>query len=187
MQGGAGKMRNRYRVGNDQFLCFNFSSSSHLFCSWFLFLLCLPLLVWVFLAASLSPSTLVRSLGAVFLTTWVCKFSAVEASGYLGCLLQDPAECPEEGEGAGTATSTLGWAPTMGRCQGPFWLTSHSKHRRCQVWLLFLRFGWKWQVFLIEIHYFTFARKALFSLPFVHSAVPVAPLDIPVSGQQRDS
>lgn len=84
MKRGTGKMRNRYRVGSDQFLCLYFSSSSHLFCSQFLFLLCLSLLVWVFLAASLSPSILVSSLGAVFLITQVCKFSALEASGYWG-------------------------------------------------------------------------------------------------------
>lgn len=59
MQGGTGKMRNRYRVGGDQFLCLYFTSSSHLF------LLIVPLsplsvspLVWVILTASLVPQHL---------------------------------------------------------------------------------------------------------------------------------
>lgn len=62
MQGGTGKMRNRYRVGSDQFLCLYFTSSSHFF---FFFLLTVPLsplsvslLIWVILTASLFPQNL---------------------------------------------------------------------------------------------------------------------------------
>lgn len=63
MQGGTGKMSNRYGVASDQFLCLYFSFPD-LFCSWFCFLLCLPL--GVFLAASLSPQHLGEVPGGCF-------------------------------------------------------------------------------------------------------------------------
>lgn len=48
------------------------------------------LLVWVFLAASLSPHILVRSRVAVFVMARVCKFRGAEPSRSLGCSVTPP-------------------------------------------------------------------------------------------------
>lgn len=152
MQRGTGKMRNRSGVAtHGQFLCLYSFSSPGLFCPQFLFLLIVCLSVALGLFSSL-PFSLAPWWGPGRLClSWPGCASPVTQSplGTWGAPwpLQDPAECLEGDEGAGTATSILGWAEPwsrgrMGRCQGPFWHPSCCEDRDTKCYFCSSALAW---------------------------------------------